>query len=449
MNKWLKQCSFELWLTLRNPFFLAMPLVYSIFFLLAASQIRGNMSNLYVSMQVTHAWFHTVSLGIAMLLGILMVRRDLCRSAYEWNRSLPVSFHMLLSAKYMTGQLYLLLFTAPVAGIFYFISSASGVDAGTAIRHTFQLGVQSEISYFVTFALAMLLGVSIPNRVVYLIGFCAWMFGTLFMEIFLIEESGMLFLRTFHLSQFDGPLDMLLFLIGKAKIDIKDIFVSEVTDQYIQSVSEANDLDMEDASAFITMAATLIEIKSRSLLPKPEPEGEEEDPEQALIRQLQEYQRYKEASENMRSLEEAARLMFHKLPEEYPLPPPTFELTGLTLEGMMEAFSRVLQRLKEKGEAEDHPLTRRIVRDEYDVPGCMRRIQRRLKKGRIRFDELFSDSPTRNEVVTLFLALLEMIRMGRVTVTQSGVYDDIVLEEGSGQNVNGDAPGEETPGDDQ
>ena len=73
---------------------------------------------------------------------------------------------------------------------------------------------------------------------------------------------------TLHLSQFDGPLDMLLFLIGKAKVDIKDIFVSEVTDQYIQSVQNAPDLDMDDASAFISMAATLIEIKSRSLLPK-------------------------------------------------------------------------------------------------------------------------------------------------------------------------------------
>ena len=82
---------------------------------------------------------------------------------------------------------------------------------------------------------------------------------------------------TLHLGQFEGPLDMLLFLIGKAKIDIKDIFVSQVTDQYIQSVQNAPDLDMDDASAFINMAATLLEIKSRSLLPKPKlEEGEEE-----------------------------------------------------------------------------------------------------------------------------------------------------------------------------
>jgi segregation and condensation protein A len=125
---------------------------------------------------------------------------------------------------------------------------------------------------------------------------------------------------TLHLSQFDGPLDMLLFLIGKAKIDIKDIFVSEVTDQYIQSVQNAPDLDMDDASAFISMAATLLEIKSRALLPKP-PKEDEEDPEQALIRQLEEYQRFKEIAQNMQGFEKAAAQMFEKR-REYPLPRP-------------------------------------------------------------------------------------------------------------------------------
>ncbi|MBO2517333.1 MAG: hypothetical protein CW338_08700, partial [Clostridiales bacterium] len=92
---------------------------------------------------------------------------------------------------------------------------------------------------------------------------------------------------------------MLLFLIGKAKIDIKDIFVSEITDQYVQSVKNAPDLDMDDASAFIAMAATLIEIKSRTLLPKEKDATDEEDPETVLIRQLQEYQRIKQIAEDM------------------------------------------------------------------------------------------------------------------------------------------------------
>ncbi len=232
---------------------------------------------------------------------------------------------------------------------------------------------------------------------------------------------------TLHLKDFEGPLDMLLFLIGKAKVDIRDIFVSDVTDQYIRSVREADDLDMDDASAFIDMAATLVEIKSRSLLPKPPAPVDDEDPEQLLIRQLEEYQRFKKASEELHSLEEAASRMFAKLPEEYPLPPPTFELTGLSLDGLVQAFKNVLERAEKRTGEENTFAGRRIIRDAYDVPGCIRHILRSVRRGGIRFYDLFSPEPTRNEVVTLFLALLELIRLGRVDVKQEGVYEDIMV----------------------
>ena len=242
---------------------------------------------------------------------------------------------------------------------------------------------------------------------------------------------------TLHLGQFEGPLDMLLFLIGKAKIDIKDIFVSQVTDQYIQSVQNAPDLDMDDASAFINMAATLLEIKSRSLLPKPKLEEGEEDPEQALIRQLEEYQRFKEIAQNMQGFEKAAALMFEKLPEEYPLPPPTLELKNLTMEGLLAAFARVMARVKEEDE-EPIQTARRIVRDEFTVPRCSAHILKRLKKGPVKFDELFSPNPSRDEVVTLFLALLELLRLGRVSAEQDGIFGDMVLEARVGEPAEGD-----------
>ena len=242
---------------------------------------------------------------------------------------------------------------------------------------------------------------------------------------------------TLHLGQFEGPLDMLLFLIGKAKIDIKDIFVSQVTDQYIQSVQNAPDLDMDDASAFINMAATLLEIKSRSLLPKPKVEDGEEDPEQALIRQLEEYQRFKEIAQNMQGFEKAAALMFEKLPEEYPLPPPTLELKNLTMEGLLAAFARVMARVKEEDE-EPIQTARRIVRDEFTVPRCSAHILKRLKKGPVKFDELFSPQPSRDEVVTLFLALLELLRLGRVSAEQDGIFGDMVLEARAGEPAEGD-----------
>lgn len=242
---------------------------------------------------------------------------------------------------------------------------------------------------------------------------------------------------TLHLKDFDGPLDLLLFLIGKAKIDIRDIFVSQVTDQYVQSVRNAPDLDMDEASAFIAMAATLLEIKSRALLPKPKIE-EEEDPEQALIRQLEEYQRFKQIAQDMQGFEKAAALMYQKLPEEYPLPPPSFELTGLTLDGLLAAFARVMARAEEDRDEETVRAARRIIRDEYTVARCTAHILKRLKKGPVRFEELFSPHPSRDEVVTLFLALLELLRLGRAGVSQTGIFGEMTLEPRSGQEAEGD-----------
>ena len=113
------------------------------------------------------------------------------------------------------------------------------------------------------------------------------------------------------LKQFDGPLDLLLTLISNAKVDIQDIFVSEITEQYLESMRLVDELDMDSASEFLQMAATLLEIKSRAMLPKPpKPESEDElSPEEALIRQLTEYKQFKEASERMHELEEEARAL--------------------------------------------------------------------------------------------------------------------------------------------
>ncbi len=233
------------------------------------------------------------------------------------------------------------------------------------------------------------------------------------------------------LKQFDGPLDLLLHLIGKAKIDIKDIFVSEITEQYIAFVNAATDFDMEDASAFLVMAATLIEIKSRSLLPRPPKENEdEEDPEAALIRQLEEYKRFKETADNLQSFEKAAAAMYEKLPEEYPLPPPTFELTDLSLDGLIQAFMHILNRKppKEELEEEVRHANRNIRRDSFTVQECMLTILKRLKTDkRVVFVKMLSDAPSKEEVVTLFLALLEILKLGKAHIEQEKTYDEITL----------------------
>ena len=230
------------------------------------------------------------------------------------------------------------------------------------------------------------------------------------------------------LKQFDGPLDLLLTLISNAKIDIQDIFVSEITEQYLETMQLVDELDMDSASEFLQMASTLLEIKSRAMLPKPpKPEDPEElSPEEALIRQLEEYRQFKEVSARMHQLEEEARSLLTKLPEEYPLPPPTIEITGLTLDKLIKAYRQVLARAA-RAEAADTMASREIRRDAFTVADCMARIARRVRRGRCRFFELFEADYTRQEVVTMFMALLELIKLNRLRVTQDAAFDEIYL----------------------
>ena len=230
------------------------------------------------------------------------------------------------------------------------------------------------------------------------------------------------------LKQFDGPLDLLLTLISNAKLDIQDIFVSEITEQYLESMKLVDELDMDSASEFLQMAATLLEIKSRAMLPKP-PKPEEEgalSPEEELIRQLTEYKQFKEISARMHQLEEDARLLLTKLPEEYPLPPPNIEITGLTLDKLAKAFQKVLARADAREQSETMA-SREIRRDSFTVAGCMAVINRRLRRGSLRFMELFDENLSREEVITMFLAVLELARLNRVRVEQAGAYDEIYL----------------------
>ena len=249
----------------------------------------------------------------------------------------------------------------------------------------------------------------------------------------------------FQLKDFDGPLDLLLFLINKEKIDIKDIFVSQITDQYISLVRSASDLDMDEATDFLVMAATLLEIKSRAMLPRPPKVDEgEEDPEAALIRQLEEYKRFRETADAMKQFEKAAGNLFTKLPEEYPLPPQETELVGLTLEGLTAAFLRIWQRKPDRDEETpevNHYAPRDIRRDEHNVQDCMLTLLKGLRrKGRMTFDAAFSAAPTKEEVVTLFLALLELLKLGETHIEQEGIYGEIVLYPGRRE----DTPEEET-----
>ena len=229
------------------------------------------------------------------------------------------------------------------------------------------------------------------------------------------------------LKQFEGPLDLLLHLITRAKVDIKDIFVSEITEQYLASLDGLDELDMDVASEFLTMAATLLEIKSRALLPRPpklEEEGEE-TPEQALIRRLEEYKLYKESAGRMKEFEQAAMQVFSKLPEEYPLPPQPVELTGLTLNGLVRALERIIARQTQ--EPDPGRVFRAITRDKFTIEQCTFNLTARLRKGPVLFSDMLSQQVTRDEIVSYFMAMLELLKLGKLHAQQEQAFDDILI----------------------
>lgn len=246
-------------------------------------------------------------------------------------------------------------------------------------------------------------------------------------------------MMNFQFKDFDGPLDLLLQMITKEQVDIKDIFVSRITDQYIDYVHHMQFIDMEDATDFLVMAATLLEIKSRSMLPRPpQLEEGETDPEEELIRRLEEYKRFRETAGALKEFEAAAAGLFSKLPDEFPLPPQETELVGLDMEGLMDALRRVMLRKPEADTAAEvnHYAARDIHRDEHNVQDCMLSLLKKLRNARtIRFEEAFSESPTREEVVTMFMALLELLRLGEMHMKQDRICGEIYLMHGRAPEI--------------
>jgi segregation and condensation protein A len=234
-----------------------------------------------------------------------------------------------------------------------------------------------------------------------------------------------------QLKDFEGPLDLLLHLIGRAKVRIEDIFVSEITEQYLASVQDVSGLDMDTASEFLQMAATLMEIKSRALLPKQKASEEEEDPKEVLLRRLEEYRRIKEAGKALRLHEEEAAETVSRLPMEM-VTETKVELGALSLRALQEAFLNVLRRA-ERSQLAESP-ARRIQRERFTIGDCMLRILKRvLLYGNVQFYDLFPVDATRQEIVTTFLAMLELVKANRIALEQEGIYGPIVIREGKGE----------------
>ncbi len=226
------------------------------------------------------------------------------------------------------------------------------------------------------------------------------------------------------LDQFEGPLDLLLHLIKQAKIQIQDIFVSQITEQYLEYINENKDVDLENESEFIEMAAWLIEIKSKSLLPKPKEEvPEEEDPQKQLIQRLEEYKLYKEACEKMKEQETVG---IHYRAPDPTVGEPRFVLKDMTMDGLMKALRKMFLKMEKRSITQKE---RHITLDRFTVAEKMSHIKDfMLLRDTARFDELFEDDYSKSEIITTFQALLELLKLQFVTAEQREIFGEILLK---------------------
>lgn len=254
------------------------------------------------------------------------------------------------------------------------------------------------------------------------------------------EEQNVLELK---LSNFDGPLDLLLSLVKENKIEIKDIFVSQVTEQFLEYMNQVSELDVELASEYMAMAATLLEIKSRALLPPvvKDDESEEETPEAVLIRQLEEYKLFKEIVTELKEQENVDR--FYRDPDKNVGKEVSVIKENLSLDGFIAAFNKFLAKLQVKSQ-QSTTVSRTMARESFSVPQKINFIREVLKTvNEFKFTELFEPGASRNEYVTTFIAVLELTKLQIITIRQSDIFEDIVIVKREGSDdIHVDVEGE-------
>ncbi|MCC3373465.1 segregation/condensation protein A [Cohnella sp. REN36] len=243
----------------------------------------------------------------------------------------------------------------------------------------------------------------------------------------------------YKLETFEGPLDLLLHLIDKAEIDIQDISISDITDQYIAYLDAMQELELDVTSEFLVMAATLLSMKSRQLLPKPpatdEPWLTEDvddgiDPREELIRKLIEYRKYKAIASQLREHEFERSQVFTREPSDLGPYVPDVEqnpVEGLHVDDLVRAFRKALRRVAGRNRIAA------IQRDEISVKDRIREIMAVLKERagfgepKVLFSQIVGDVMDRNDIVATFLAILELMKRRWVTCHQNQLFDEIVL----------------------
>ena len=230
-----------------------------------------------------------------------------------------------------------------------------------------------------------------------------------------------------RLDNFEGPLDLLVYLIDKNKMNIYDIKISDITDQYIEYLKEQEKLNLEIASEFLVMASTLILIKSRGLLPK-EVDDEAELTEEELLQRIIEYKRYKEISKLFKeNLEEGAGRIY-KFQEKIELPKQVLE-QKFTMDDIVSRYKDLVERNENKKNENAKNIDKIAIHETYSVSDKVKEIFKELiRRPKFVFNKLFSlKEKPKAEVVTAFSGVLELSRRNRIIASQDKLFGDIVI----------------------
>ena len=232
---------------------------------------------------------------------------------------------------------------------------------------------------------------------------------------------------SFTIDKFSGPLDLLLHLVKQSNIDIYDIKIEQITNQYLEYIKKMEELNLDIASSYLVMAAELIEMKASMLLPKPEvlEDEYEEDPKEKLIQRLIEYQNYKEVTSEFHNLEQNRKEYFTKLPselEEYNIESKLPDDIGLT--NLMDAFEKFLLRQEDL-----KPLNTKITTKEYSITQRSKEIKEIIKKNKkIKFHELF-EIRNKSYIIVTFLSILTLAKNSEIRIVQDSNFEEILLSE--------------------
>lgn len=230
------------------------------------------------------------------------------------------------------------------------------------------------------------------------------------------------------IDNFEGPLDLLCHLIDKNKMDIYDVNLSEITDQYIEYINKMEEMNLEITSEFLIMASTLLYIKSKNLLPH-EVDDEKELTEEELLQRIIEYKKYKEISKTLREFYEVNSKRFFKLQEQIELPKQKLE-KDYESQMIVDLYSQIIENNKNRLNQNAKNIEKIAITDTYTVGSKVKEMFRELlKKPRFVFNKLYKLSEhNKQEVVTAFTGLLELSRRSKVTTHQEELFGDIVVE---------------------